>query len=105
MIRHCVMLKLSHDNDQAEVAAIMQGLERVAERLPGCVGFLAGKNIDLEGKSPEFPFGFTLDFENEEALNAYAQDPEHVALGHRLVSLCGGGNNILVFDLDSVAAP
>ena len=104
MIRHCVMLKLPQDHDQVELTEVMQGLGRVAKRLPGCMGFLSGNNIDLEGKSPDFPFGFTLDFESEEALRLYAQDSEHAALGQRLVGLCGGGSNILVFDLARVAA-
>lgn len=104
MIRHCVMLKLPRDHDQVELTAVMQGLDHVAKRLPGSMAFLSGKNIDLEDKSPDFPFGFTLDFENEDALRLYAQDPEHAALGQRLVGLCGGGSNILVFDLDRVAA-
>ncbi|MGJ8615221.1 MAG: Dabb family protein [Sulfitobacter sp.] len=102
MIRHCVMLKLPRGHDRLELSEVMQGLKNVAERLPGCQGFLSGENIDLEGKSPDFPFGFTLDFENYDALSVYAQDPEHVALGQRLVMLCGSGENVLVFDLERV---
>ncbi len=105
MIRHCVMLKLANGYDDAELVNVMHGLKNVAMRLPGCLGLEYGANIDLESKSPDYPFGFTLDFKDEDALRTYAMDPEHRTLGKRLVALCGGGDRITVFDLDCIAAP
>lgn len=103
MIRHCVFLRLGPKTDAAELDKIMLGLEDVVRRLEGCSGFRAGPNRDYEGKSADYPYGFTLDAENAKALAAYAVDPAHQALGARLVALCSGGaDGIMVYDIDAV---
>ncbi|WP_299652418.1 Dabb family protein [uncultured Tateyamaria sp.] len=103
MIRHCVFLKLKPKADSAKLDKIMLDLEDLVRRLDGCSGFRAGPNRDYEGKTPDYPYGFTLDAENAAALAAYAVDPEHQALGARLVALCqGGADGITVFDIDAV---
>ena len=99
MIRHCVMLQLPERYDRSELTSVMNGLAMVAERLDGCSGFVAGENRDYEDKSPEYPYGFTIDFDNATALSGYAKDPEHRALGQRLVTLCEGAERITVFDI------
>lgn len=104
MIRHCVMLRLAPDSDEQELAAVMQGLSDLVHRLDGCSGFFAGSNRDFEGKSPDFPFGFTFDVVDDAALSAYATHPDHIALGARLVALCdGGGAGIIVYDIEAGA--
>lgn len=101
MIRHCVFMALRDDADPNELADILIGLAAVAERLPGASGFVSGPNCDFEDKTPDFPLGFTLDFTDQTALETYACDPEHQALGARLVAQCkGGAEGITVFDLD-----
>lgn len=101
MIRHCVMLHLRPDHDPAELAAVMQGLGDVANRLPGCGGFVHGPNRDFEGKTPHHPYGFTLDFNSAADLHRYAGDEAHQKLGARLVALCAGGaDGIRVYDLE-----
>ncbi len=99
MIRHCVMLCLSEGYDRNELGEIMHGLGKIAGRLPGCHSFAAGTNIDLERKSSDFPFGFTIDFDDVTSLRRYGADQEHIMLGGRLVALCQGGDNIVVYDL------
>lgn len=102
MIRHCVFLKLRPDANVAMLDRIMLDLNAVVRRLEGCSGFRAGPNRDYEGKTPDYPYGFTLDAENAEALARYAVDAEHQALGAELVTLCdGGANGITVFDIDA----
>lgn len=104
MIRHCVMLRLRAKADRAELDKVMHGLADLVERLDGCSGFCAGPNRDFEGKTPGFAYGFTLDAATAEALAAYAVDPEHMALGARLVDLCeGGGDGIRVYDIEAPA--
>ncbi|WP_299551910.1 Dabb family protein [uncultured Tateyamaria sp.] len=104
MIRHCVFLSLSPKADTAELDKIMLDLEDLVRRLDGCSGFRAGPNRDYEGKTPDYPYGFTLDAENAKALAAYAVDPEHQALGGRLVALCeGGADGIIVYDIEAPA--
>ncbi len=100
MIRHCVMLGLPDDFDAEELEAVLDGLEGLVARMPGSRDFAAGPNRDFEDKTAEFRYGFTVDFDSPAALAGYAGNPEHLALGARLVALCGGAGNIAVFDLD-----
>ncbi len=98
MIRHVVMLRLVDGYDPGELSAVMSGL--AALDLPDFVGFEHGPNRDLENKTPDYPYGFVCSFADEVALQAYAADLGHQALGARLVALCGGGDGIMVMDLD-----
>lgn len=101
MIRHCVMLRLKSDHDASELAAVMAGLGHVADRLSGCGGFVSGPNRDFEAKSPDYPYGFTLDFSSAADLHHYANDETHRQLGARLVAMCvDGAEGIMVFDLE-----
>jgi len=98
VIRHIVMLKLAADADQSELQAVMAGL--AALELPGFIAFEHGANIDLESKTPDLAYGFIGTFADQTALETYAADPTHQALGARLVALCdGGGDGITVIDL------
>ena len=97
MIQHVVMLSLVDGHDKAELQAVMSGLADLD--LPGFEGFSHGPNIDLENKTPDYPYGFICTFKDQTALETYAADPNHRALGARLVALCGGGDGIMVMDL------
>ncbi|MFY0662715.1 MAG: Dabb family protein [Shimia sp.] len=100
MIRHCVMLNLQ-DDTQEKLSPVLDGLAELVDTLQGCSGFVAGINRDFERKSPNHPFGFMFDVENEAALNTYAEHPRHKQLGATLVSLCNGGaEGIMVFDIE-----
>jgi hypothetical protein len=98
MIRHIVMLRLVDGYDPVELIAVMSGL--AALDLPGFIGFEHGPNRDLEQKAPDYLYGFVCSFSDEAAVKTYAADPGHQALGARLVDLCGGGDGIMVMDLD-----
>ncbi len=101
MIEHVVMLALEDRHGGAELAAVMAGLAGLVGRLDGFTGFRHGPNRDFEGKSGAYPYGFACTFRDAAALQAYAGDAGHMALGARLVALCkGGGEGIMVIDLD-----
>ena len=101
MIVHCVFLKLADPADAGACAAVLDRLCAFAAGLEGVISASAGPNIDLEGKSPEFPAGFVVNFKDRAALVQYAAHPEHKELGAQLVALCrGGAAGIVVFDLD-----
>ena len=101
MIRHCVFLNLRTDHDATELRAPLRGLSKLCDRLEGAHNFFAGPNRDFELKSQAFEAGFTVDFDDAQALQAYAENPEHQALGGRLVVQCtGGAEGIMVFDLE-----
>lgn len=101
MIRHIVMLRLLPTCDAAELQAVMVGLAGLG--LPGFLGFDHGPNRDLEHKTPDYPYGFICTFTDVAALQTYAADPDHHALGARLVALCdGGGDGIMVMDIETL---
>lgn len=104
MIRHCVFLNLRASQDAGTLEEILGELRNLCENLPETGPFLSGPNRDFEAKSQDFPAGFTIDFASEEALQTYADHPEHKALGARLVAICqGGADGIMVFDLEGDA--
>ena len=101
MIKHIVLLDLPAAYDQKELQSIMGGLEDLRAKLDGFTGFAHGPNLDFEGMSPRSSYGFICDFQTEVTSRAYIIDPDHSALGARLVALCNGGvNGITVVDLD-----
>ncbi|MDX8354062.1 Dabb family protein [Cognatiyoonia sp. IB215182] len=101
MIRHIVLLNLKDDHDAAELEAILDQLAALVGVLPGFSAFEHGPNRDLEAKSQNYPYGFIGTFEDTDALQTYAGDARHSALGARLVDLCvGGADGIMVIDLE-----
>lgn len=105
MILHAVYLPIPQNADMNEVADIMRGLQNLVGELDGFTAFHHGPNMDAEGKSPEAQYGFHGTFADREALDLYAKDPRHKALGARLVALCGGAEAIKVYDIDTVGGP
>ena len=100
MIKHIVLLDLPPDYDRAELAVIMEGLDRLRETIAGFTGFEHGPNQDFEGMSPHCAYAFICDFANEDTSQRYIIDPDHKALGQRLVGLCHGGpKGITVVDM------
>jgi hypothetical protein len=105
MIRHCVFLNLIASYDADELRSTFDELNKLCLRLEGASDFRAGPNRDFEGKSQGFDHGFTIDFTDKPALQTYAEHPEHVALGARLVAQCeNGAAGIVVFDLECAQA-
>ncbi len=101
MIRHIVMLDLPDGHDSDELSAIMTGLDTLRTKVPGFIHFEHGPNRDFEGLSKNRSYGFVCTFDNETASKAYLVDPDHQALGKRLVTLCSGGvEGLTVIDLE-----
>ena len=99
MIQHMVFLSLLPDADRAELDQVMAGLVGLIGQIDGFQAFSHGPNLDFEGKSQEAPYGFICTFDSAAAVERYANDPGHKALGGRLVALCGGADRIKVYDL------
>ena len=78
----------------------MAKLSSLVDRIEGFQDFKFGQNLDFENKSSEFDYGFVATFADQTALQRYANDPQHLALGGQLVEMCFTGHNgIIVFDL------
>ncbi|MEN0086829.1 MAG: Dabb family protein [Pseudomonadota bacterium] len=98
-ILHCVFLKTEEHCDGL-FAEAMDDLSAVVEKMEGASDFSFGPNADFEKSTPEHSHGFIIRFTSEAALQAYAEDPEHQAVGAKLVAMCKGGKaGISVFDL------
>ncbi|AXI42647.1 Dabb family protein [Sulfitobacter sp. SK011] len=101
MIRHIVLTKFKPDTTEDEIAGIYAGLSALAEKLPGAQNFTGGRSESPEQIERGYMHGFVIDFDNWAALQNYANDPEHQALGGQLVANATGGiDGILVLDLD-----
>lgn len=101
MILHAVYFAVPSDSDPSELSNVMVGLSELVGQIMGFTAFQHGPNIDVEGLSPEAQYGFHATFDNRAALDRYAADPRHRALGKRLLALCGGPDAIKVYDIET----
>lgn len=101
MIRHIVLTKFKPEVSEDRIAEIYTGLAGVAEVLPGAGNFTGGRSESPEQIERGYMHGFVIDFDDWAALETYAQDERHKALGAQLVeNAVGGIDGILVLDLD-----
>jgi hypothetical protein len=102
MIRHCVFIRFRDDISAPERQAHYDDLARLCAKLPGALSFQSGVNVSPEtGMDKNYSEGFILDFTDAAARDAYLIDPEHQAIGGRIVSSAvGGPDGVFVFDLE-----
>jgi hypothetical protein len=101
MIRHCVFVKYRPDFGTAARAAIIADLSALRQKLGGMHEVQAGRNVSPEGLGKGFGDGFVIDFDDAAARDAYLADPDHQAIGARIVAAASGGvDGLLVFDFD-----
>jgi hypothetical protein len=99
-IRHCVFLKFRTDVPATEKQGIYEQLAALGEHLE-LDSMSYGPNVSPEGLHQGFVDGFTMDFPDVAARDAYLADPAHKAAGARLVAaLEGGRDGLLVFDIE-----
>ena len=100
MIRHCVFVKFRPDVSAAERESIYDDLRALKGKLDGLVADSYGANVSPEGLGKGFADGFTMDFRDAAARDAYLVHPDHQKAGARLVgALAGGVDGLIVFDL------
>ena len=100
MIRHVVLCRFREEVGTDERAALFDRLCALCDELPNILGAGFGPNLSEEGFSRGFDGGFTIDFVDESARDAYLEDDTHRAIGADLVaSLEGGSDGLIVFDL------
>ena len=101
MIRHIVLTKFQPGTPEDKIAGIYQGLADLTETLPGALGFKGGRSESPEQIERGYMHGFTVDFDDWNALQTYADNPDHKALGAQLVeNAVGGIDGILVLDIN-----
>ncbi|WDR06098.1 Dabb family protein [Devosia rhodophyticola] len=101
MIRHCVFVKFRSDVDQAARDAIFVEVAALKDAVEGMVNCHIGSNVSPEGLGRGFAHGFTMDFKDAAARDAYLVAPVHKAAAINLVAaLEGGADGVMVFDLE-----
>lgn len=88
MIRHCVFCRFGAN---ADITAISAGLKRLKDSIPGILAITFGPNVSPEGLGKGFTHGFTVDFTDAAARDAYLPHPEHQKVGQMIVAALDGG--------------
>jgi Stress responsive A/B Barrel Domain len=91
MIRHIVLIKLRTDLPAGEIEEIFAELMALKPLLPGLIAFSGGSNLSAEGLDKGYTRGFTVDFADAAARDAYLVHPAHQKAGARLVAATAGG--------------
>ncbi|MEK9845990.1 Dabb family protein [Thalassospira sp.] len=100
MIRHIVLTKFKTEVTKAEIDSLFAKLADLKPLIPGMRSFDGGASVSPEGLEQGFRHGFSIDFDDAAARDAYLEHPEHKALGGQLVGLLKGGvAGLVVFDL------
>ena len=100
MIRHCVFFRYRDDVSEAERNAIHSDLEALRKVVQGMGKVLCGQNVSPEPFSNGYVHGFTIDFSDTIARDAYLVHELHQKAGARLVAAIEGGtDHLTVFDL------
>lgn len=101
MIRHIVLTKFKLETEESDISEIYEGLAELTSRISGAHGFTGGRSESPEQIERGYKHGFVIDFDSWEVLGTYAQHPQHLALGARIVeNAIGGIDGVLVLDLE-----
>ncbi|MFH1805726.1 MAG: Dabb family protein [Pseudomonadota bacterium] len=102
MLRHIVLLQVSEKVTQAAFIEIFDELAAVALSVPGTLAFTGGPKIsDSGGLHQGFTHGYTIDFTDKEARDAFQAGLDHNGVGKRLPQMTVGGlGGILVMNID-----
>ncbi|MFO1067103.1 MAG: Dabb family protein [Geminicoccaceae bacterium] len=101
MIRHIVLLKARSDLRPGELEAVFAELAGLKKVLPGFRAMSAGPDLSPEGIARGYTHGFTMDFADTAARDAYLVHPDHISAGGRLCACAEGGRDgVLVVDLE-----
>ena len=101
MIRHIVLAHLRADLTGVEVDKLFADILGMLDKIPGILAVSIGENNSPEPLSRGYTHGFTVDFTDEAARDAYLPHLEHVRVATNLVAATeGGADGILVLDYE-----
>jgi hypothetical protein len=102
MIRHVVLFKLKSGTDAQSVAQVFSALKGLQTKIPGILSIATGHDNSPEGLQRGHTHGFTVDFTDAAARDAYLPHPAHQAVGAMIVGITEGGvDGICVVDWDA----
>ncbi len=102
MIRHLVALRFKPGTSDATKQALYADLADLDARIDGIIDFQSRANVSVEDEMVRgFRDLFWFDFRDTAVRNTYLVDPEHKAIGARLVAeLEGGPAGVFVADFE-----
>jgi hypothetical protein len=95
MIRHSILCRFRKDADVAAVFAALKGLQA---KIPGILAISCGADNSPEGLQKGYTHGFTVDFTDAAARDAYLPHPEHQKVGALVIAALDGGFEGLAVD-------
>lgn len=96
MIRHTVLVRFRPDADTTKILAALSGLK---SKIPGIIAIAAGADCSPESLQRGHTHGFTVDFTDAAARDAYLPHPEHQKVGAMIVAAAVGGiDGVTVID-------
>ncbi|MDJ1184426.1 Dabb family protein [Roseofilum casamattae] len=75
MIEHIVLFQFQPDTSPEAIAAMMQGLKGLKEKIPGIVSLSCGENFSDRARG--FTHGLVIRFVDRAALEVYQPHPAH----------------------------
>ena len=91
MIRHVVLFKLAKGVNAAAVAKVFSALKDLQYKIPGIISISTGHDNSPEGIQRGHTHGFTVDFVDAAARDAYLPHPAHRQVGAMIVGITEGG--------------
>lgn len=88
MIRHVVLCRFRKD---ADVEQIFGAISDLQHKIPGILSISCGQDNSPEGLQRGFTHGFTVDFSDAAARDAYLPHPDHQVVGRMVVAALDGG--------------
>jgi Stress responsive A/B Barrel Domain len=97
-VRHVVLVRFKPEADVSKIFAALQNLKG---KMDGIISISAGMNNSPEGLHRGNTHGFTVDFKDAKARDAYLPHPEHQKVGAMIVGAAEGGiEGVTVLDWD-----
>ena len=101
MIRHVVLIRPRAGLPADRLDAIMAELRGLKAEIPGILAIEAGPNTSPEGLGQGFACGFTVDFADAGARDAYLPHPAHQRVGGMIVDAAlDGVDGLVVVDFE-----
>jgi hypothetical protein len=99
MIRHVVLFKLRKGLTEQVANEIFVALKGLQKQMPGILAISTGRDQSPEGLQRGNTHGFTVDFVDAAARDAYLPHPAHQKVGAMIVGYAEGGiEGITVLD-------
>lgn len=75
-VRHMVIFDLKHPEHSPEAVKFLEDGRSILSAIPTVTNFVACKQVSIKN---EYTYGFTMDFADQAAYDAYNEHPAHAA--------------------------